>query len=155
MFTNLLIQSIYLFFEWRYFANPFRKINKKKSIFLSYSTEPPRKKKTSLRENLAGSHTYNPIRDSRRDFLARKVSPIVSPKGSPRVSARFSARLLARLSARLLARLFAPKSLVKSLDESLGSDYMHDSRRDSSRLDFLRGPSETSKQKVKVKICCW
>ena len=85
------------------------------------------RKKTNLGESLAGSHAYNPIRDS----LARKVPPTLSPKVPPRVSARLSARLLARLSARLLARVFAPKSLAKSLAESLGSDYMHDSRRDS------------------------
>ena len=43
-----------------------------------------RVKKTSLGESLAGSHAYNPIRDSRwhswRDFLARKVLPTVSPR---------------------------------------------------------------------------
>ena len=86
------------------------------------------RKKTSL----AGSHAYNPIRDSRRDVLARKVLPTVWPKVLPRVLLR----VLPRLSVRLLARLFAPKSLAKSL----GSDYMHDSRRDSPRdWFFLRG----------------
>ena len=66
------------------------------------SSKASRVKKTSLGESLAGSHAYNPIRDSRRDswrdFLARKVSL----KVSPRVSARLSARLLARLSPRLV-----------------------------------------------------
>ena len=97
-----------------------------------YSSSCPRKK-TSLGENLARSHAYNQIWDSRRDFLARKFSPTVSPKVSPRVSTRLPARLLAMLSARLLARLFAPKSLTKSL----GSDYMHDSWRDSLRDSFF------------------
>ena len=69
------------------------------------------RKKTSLEESLAGSYSYNPIRDSRRDswrdFFAQKVSPTVSLKVSPRDSARLS------------ARRFEPKSLA----ESPGSDY--------------------------------
>ena len=36
------------------------------------------RKKTSLGESLAGRHAYNPIGDSRRDSLARKISPTVS-----------------------------------------------------------------------------
>ena len=115
-----------------------------KFIGCTYIYIIPRVKKKSLGESLAGTHAYNPIRDSRRDscrdFLARKVSPTVSPKVSPRVSARLLARLLARLSARLLARLFGQKNLAKSLAESFGSDYMHDSGRDSLRDSFfLRG----------------
>ena len=55
-------------------------------------------KKTSLGESLAGSHAYNPIRDSRRDswwdFLARKVLPTVWPWVLPRVSARVSDRII-------------------------------------------------------------
>ena len=39
--------------------------------------------KTSLGESLVGSHAYKPIRDSRREFLARKVSLTVLPKVSP------------------------------------------------------------------------
>ena len=45
-------------------------------------------RKKRVLESLAGSHAYNPIRDSRRDFLARKDSPTVSPKLSLRVSDR-------------------------------------------------------------------
>ena len=54
----------------------------------------PRKKKSNLGESLAGSHAYNPIRDSRRDFLARKISRTVSPKVSSRVSPRVSDRII-------------------------------------------------------------
>ena len=32
------------------------------------------RQKTSLGESLAGSHAYNPIRDSRRDFSRQTVS---------------------------------------------------------------------------------
>ena len=103
-------------------------------------TNIPRKK-TSLGESLAGSHAYNPIRDSRRDswrdFLTRKVLPTVCPRVLPRVLLRVLPRLSVRLLARLLARLFAPKGLAKSLGESLASDYMQDSRRDSPRLVFF------------------
>ena len=70
------------------------------------------RKKTSLEENLAKSHLYKPIRDSRRDALrnsvARKVSLRVVPKVSPRVLERVSTRLLAKL----LARLFAQESRI-------------------------------------------
>ena len=38
------------------------------------------RKRTSLRESLAGSQAYNPIRNSRRDFLSQKVSPRVSDR---------------------------------------------------------------------------
>ena len=108
-----------------------------------HSITVPRKK-TSLGESLAGSHAYNPIRNSRRDswrdFLTRKVLPTVWPRVLPRVLLRVLPRLSVRLLARLLARFFAPKSLAKSLGESLVSDYMQDSRRDSLRDSFfLRG----------------
>ena len=98
-------------------------------------------KKMSLGESLAGSHAYNRIRDLRRDFLARKVSPIVLPRVSLRVLLRVLPRLSVRLLARLLARLFAPKSLA----ESLGSDYMHDPRRDSLRDSFFFARGFTKK----------
>ena len=66
------------------------------------TSQVARVKKKRVLESLAGSHAYNPIWDSRWDFLARKVSPTVSLKVSPRVSARLSARLLARLSDRII-----------------------------------------------------
>ena len=56
---------------------------------MSLSYAFPRKK-TSLGESLAGSHAHNLIRDSRRDFLVRKVSPLVSPRVLPRVSDRIT-----------------------------------------------------------------
>ena len=60
--------------------------------------EVTRVKKTSLGESLAGSHAYNPIRDSRRDpwrdFLARTVLSTVWPRVLPRVSARVSDRIV-------------------------------------------------------------
>ena len=40
----------------------------------------PHVKKTSLGESLVGSHAYNTIRDSGRDFLRQKVSPKVSDR---------------------------------------------------------------------------
>ena len=43
------------------------------------------RKETSLGESLAGSHADNPIRNSWRDFFARKVSPRVSPRVSDRI----------------------------------------------------------------------
>ena len=116
-----------------------------------------RVKRTSLGKSLAGSHAYNPIRDSWRDswrdFLARKVLPTVWPRVLPRVLLRVLPRLSVRLLARLLTRLFAPKSLAKSLGESLGSDYMHDSRRDSFRDSFfLRGQSEQNSHSVWIRL---
>ena len=48
------------------------------------------------RERLAESRAYNPIRDSRRDCLELKVSPIDSPKVSEKVLAKLSARLFLR-----------------------------------------------------------
>ena len=98
------------------------------------TVRPAKKKRVS--ESVAGSHAYSPIRDSRRDFLPRKVSP------------RVSLRVLPRVSVRLLARLFTPKSLAKNPAESLESDYMYDSLRDSPKLVFFtRGAnlSDTNK----------
>ena len=125
-----------------------------KKFFLKFEISSPHKK-TSLGESLAGSHAYNPIRDSRqepwRDFLARQVSPTISPRVSPRVLPWVLPRLSVRLLARLLSRLFASKRLA----ESLGSDYMHDSQRNSLRDPFfLRGRMEKKRELWIIRKIC-